>query len=60
MMEKSSCLQLSSEDYAVLRNLVYGHATHLIKASAALDRTGLSLDELKSVLDSDEYRIVED
>lgn len=58
--EKSGCLQLTQEEHILLSNLTSGKATELIKASSALDRTGLSLDQLKQVLDSGEYRIVED
>lgn len=58
-MEKSSCLQLTQEEHDVLQNATKGNATELIKASSALDKLGMSLDEAKKVLDSGEYRIVE-
>jgi hypothetical protein len=59
MMEKSGCLQLTREDYEVLKNVIESNATYLIKASAVLSGTGLTVDELKAVLDSGEYRIVD-
>ena len=58
--EKSGCLQLTPGDYEALKTLIEGDATYIIKAAAVLSGTGLTVDELKTVPDSGEYRIVED
>ena len=60
-LEKSGCLQLTQEEYQALRNLVEFKAQGLLKASSAMEKVaGLDLGEIKSILDSGEYRIVED
>lgn len=60
MMEKSGCVQLTREELEALKNLTEGNVTQLVKASSALDKIGLNIDEAKRILDSGEYRVVED
>lgn len=59
MMEKSGSLLLTREELSVLRNVVSSNATELIKASATLDRLGISVEEAKRILDAGEYTVVE-
>lgn len=59
MMEKSGCLQLTQEQYDVLKHIRSETGTQMNKAAQALDNLGMSHDELCKVLDSGEYRIVE-
>lgn len=58
--EKSGCLQLTQEEYHLLNSMFTGKTVQLVKASATVDRLGVSLDELERLLESGEYRIVED
>jgi hypothetical protein len=60
MMEKSGCLQLTQEEYNLLKSMLSGKTGELVKFSGLVTRLGLPSEELERILDSGEYRIVED
>lgn len=61
-MEKSSCVQLTPEQHKALKSY-FDRTQDEQMVKQACDtalQTGLSMEELKGVLNSGEYRIVED
>jgi hypothetical protein len=59
-MEKSSCLQLTREEYELAKSMLKGNAGELIKFSGLVSRLDVTSEELEMILDKGEYRIVED
>jgi hypothetical protein len=58
--EKSGCLQLTQEEFITLQNMLNGKTGEIVKFANLVTKFNLPMDELTQILDSGEYRIVED